>query len=610
MARWLILALAIYGVAAQNEFAFDDNDYVQYKTLPQLPNYRITKWDITYHDRSQVAPGYWFTAPYWIYGGDKETNQWRPYQIGPHIFDEDGTLVWAGSAEFDNAPVYDFRAVDLPDADGSMKPHLSWMRWHLPEEMDTDGVSTIYDQHYQPTKSWSLPANDVDTHDLTIKYSRNALEIHIRHEELDLGDFGRPDIRQDILTCGFTDTDLVTGEVLFDWRSTNKVKLNESYRSLPEDEHPNPDYMHANAIDKNDAGDYLLSGRHTGTIYLIDGKDGHIIWHLGGKENDFEKDFDFFGQHDSRFISVNSTHMVISLFNNGAFDEHYHQKPSSAMYIQLDVVNMTATLLNQYFRPDGEVTDRRGNMQTLPNGNVLAGWSWDGYVSEYSHDGELLMEAKFASDRHDTYRSYKFPWTGRPMYPPTLLSEAYGVNGSELSTVFHVSWNGATDIAFWRFYARHSNSAPKREIGLVSKEGFETSFIARGYMDWVSVEALDSEMNTIGESQDSRTSAPGYWAPKAPLPEPNNPETAVTTTRPLQVTHEIGGSIVSFLTGLVVSGAFCAVVVYRRAIYCFVLTSVAKVIPGDYTRLWSGDSDDLEGNHEFKTLNSTDSDID
>lgn len=37
MVRWLSLALAVYGVAAQNEFAFDDNDYVQYKTVSFNP---------------------------------------------------------------------------------------------------------------------------------------------------------------------------------------------------------------------------------------------------------------------------------------------------------------------------------------------------------------------------------------------------------------------------------------------------------------------------------------------------------------------------------------------------------------------------------------------
>lgn len=59
-------------------------------------------------------------------------------------------------------------------------------------------------------------------------------------------------------------------------------------------------------------------------------------------------------------------------------------------------------------------------------------------MSEFSYDGRLVMETKFASNRLDTYRAYKFPWIGRPAYPPTLVSDCCQVNGSELSTVFHV----------------------------------------------------------------------------------------------------------------------------------------------------------------------------
>ena len=120
MVFWLSLILLLYGVVAEKvaenvtekAYQFEDDDYVEYRTvrweLPptfscccgaaqtnrraavQLPKHRITKWNITYYDRSAVAPGYWFTSPYWFHDGEKKTNQWIPYQIGPHIFDQDG----------------------------------------------------------------------------------------------------------------------------------------------------------------------------------------------------------------------------------------------------------------------------------------------------------------------------------------------------------------------------------------------------------------------------------------------------------------------------------------------------------------------------------------
>ena len=333
----------------------------------------------------------------------------------------------------------------------------------------------------------------------------------------------------------------------------------------PMAEHPDPDYMHANSIDKNVFGDYLLSARHTNTIYLISGQDGRVLWRLGGKKNDFTKDFEFTGQHDAKFISVNETHFIISFLDNGAIDSIMNEPTSSALYVALDLVAMSATVLHRYLRPDGGSTERRGNMQTLSNQNVHVTWSWNGYMSEFSPDGRLLMEASFASNRLDTYRAYKFPWVGRPSTLPTVVSECHGVNGSELSTVFYVSWNGATDVAYWRFYARANSTSFKTEIGLALRNGFETSFISRGYMDWVSVDALDSNMDMLGTSLDSRTLAPVYWAPGEALPRPDNPAVFFMDTEP-PVPDSMEPHVWSRV-GLVLGCVlFCTLILYRRVL--------------------------------------------
>ncbi|KAJ5290918.1 hypothetical protein N7478_000169 [Penicillium angulare] len=591
MAHLLFLMVWSLGTSAQSLFQFESDDYISYRTLP---NHLITRWNITNYDQSSLSSGYWFTAPYWQHGGDKDTNQWIPYQVGPHIFDQDGELVWSGSVEFSNLNVYDFRRIDLPDGTGQLQPHLAWMKWHKPYAMETDGGAAVYNNNYQPRKMLRVPANEIDTHDFNVRYPPNVLQIQSRGEYIRLDELGRPEAEQVITNNGFTETNLITGEKTFEWRSNNKVKLNESYITLAEDAHPRDDYMHANAIDKNKNGDYLLSARHTSTIYLISGKDGHIIWRLGGKKNDFEKDFDFYGQHDSRFMSVNSTHMEISLFNNGAIDADARELTSSAMYVMLDLVAMKATLLQRYIRPDKGITDRRGNMQTLENGNVLICWAWDGYMSEYSRSGKLLMEAKFASDRHDTYRAYKFPWVGRPLYPPALISEAQGVNGSELSTMFHVSWNGATDIKHWRFYARNSPTGEKYEIGTISKKGFETSFIARGYMDWVSVEALDTDMEPLGVTPDLRTKLPEYWDALALLPQPDNPKLLTTENSAQSVRYEKGILMSLFLAGFLFSSLTFMLSRYWRYLIRLSTISFSKVFAGGYVRVWSEEPEELE----------------
>lgn len=50
------------------------------------------------------------------------------------------------------------------------------------------------------------------------------------------------------------------------------------------------DYFHINAVDKTSDGNYLISSRHTCTIFKVSSKDGSIIWRLGGKSSDFTLD--------------------------------------------------------------------------------------------------------------------------------------------------------------------------------------------------------------------------------------------------------------------------------------------------------------------------------
>jgi hypothetical protein len=104
--RMIILgavSLFLYGASAFDSIRDDDlSTFVTVSAGPraglvircsrigQLPNHRAIKWNITYHDRSSVAPGYWFVAPYFAAESEPATTRWIPSQIGPHIFDQDG----------------------------------------------------------------------------------------------------------------------------------------------------------------------------------------------------------------------------------------------------------------------------------------------------------------------------------------------------------------------------------------------------------------------------------------------------------------------------------------------------------------------------------------
>lgn len=492
--------------------------------------------------------------------------------------------MWAGSQESDNRPSQDFRIIDLaiPGVPHyEEQKYLAWIMDHEPYNSETNASVKIYDNQYNEERNITISSHEIDAHEFNvIEHGTKALMVLISEEVQTLENFGQPETSMGVKSTGFVELDLLGPKNTkpfrtMNWSARGKVGLDESY--VTNTSYLHPDFMHANSVEKSPYGDYMLSARHTSTIYLISGQDGHIIWHLGGKKNNFAKDFDFFGQHDARFIAVNETNYVISLMQNGAIDTNVQQPVSSAMYVNLDVVNMKATLLRQYMRPDGGSTERRGNMQTLPNTNVFASWSAQSYISEFSADGKLLMEAKFISERFDTYRCYKYPWVGRPSDPPTLLSESYGVNGSELSTVFHVSWNGATDIAHWRFFAQTNSTSNRTEIGIVRKDGFETSFIARGFMDWVSVEALNSNMEVMGVSARSRTPGPKYWTGEN-LPKADDPEALLAENEAPEkqdASTLLKFSIAAVFSGVLVWILFCYRQILKRygVRYCSELIS-------------------------------------
>jgi hypothetical protein len=393
------------------------------------------------------------------------------------------------------------------------------------------------DSHYEYENEVPV-TNDLgafDIHEFNIlDGGKTALVTTYRPEFLNLTDIGRSLEQGWVMTGGFEEIDVATGSVVFEWRSLPHIPLDESTTVLPDAPSANPpgwDYLHVNSVDKNADGDYLLSARFTDTIYLISGEDGHIIWRLGGRQSDFVlQNFRFYRQHNVRFLESNSTHIILSFLNNASDEVSQDEPRSSALVVILDITAMTAIAVKRYNRPDGGLSRLRGNVQMLPNGNVFVGWSERGYHSEFTDNGTCVLEAQFVSDRFSTYRSYKFDFRGRPNTPPDLRAFVYGSPPSKTTTVFYVSWNGATDVASWNFYAQATAGGQPVLIGNVPRAGFETMFVSDGYMNWVSAEALDADGTPLSMSEIHDTTVPDDWLAAASgslekLPVPQDPET-------------------------------------------------------------------------------------
>ena len=63
----------------------DVTDFFQFRTRPDI---LAPRWEIKKHHAKDLAPGYWFVAPYKDLKATKRGHAW----IGPHIYDQDGEL--------------------------------------------------------------------------------------------------------------------------------------------------------------------------------------------------------------------------------------------------------------------------------------------------------------------------------------------------------------------------------------------------------------------------------------------------------------------------------------------------------------------------------------
>lgn len=160
---------------------------------------------------------------------------------------------------------------------------------------------------------------------------------------------------------------------------------------------------------------------------------------------------------------------------------------------------MTAQLLSRWQRPDNEVSRLRGNVQVLPDRNVFIGWSGDdGYMTEHSAAGDVLVEARFVSKRSSSYRAYKFfDFTATPSQPPSLAAFVFQSAAGTSTSVFYVSWNGATEVRSWRIHAVDSTHV----IGQAEKSGFETIIVVDGYSgEHVFAEAMAADGQSLRNS--------------------------------------------------------------------------------------------------------------
>ncbi|KAJ5085930.1 hypothetical protein N7532_010701 [Penicillium argentinense] len=391
-----------------------------------------------------------------------------------------------------------------------------------------DGYGLAFDDTYRLAyKVWAQNIQvHSDLHEFAFTGNGTALVTGVNPTRILQSEFPQWNLpyNLDMLDAIFQEIDLETNEVIFNWRAIDHINPMDSF----EPGATGWDAYHINSIEKTQAGNYLISIRHTHSILLIDGQTGQIIWTMGGERNDFvelppsidsencQPVLSMSWQHHARFVpGTNETEMTF-FDNHGKVTNHgdCDTECSRGLHIAINdtVSPPTVQLLREFRHPSQLQAQSQGSVQPLsPSstdlGNVFIGWGRCPTFTEHNSLGETVMNVQFSPwhsddipDALDNYRAYKMDWTATPWWDPAIASR----KNPQGELVFYVSWNGATEVTNWvvRGAATPSRQGHGNVLAKSSRTGFETKLVVGDTVwQYVWAEALDVNGNILRSSE-------------------------------------------------------------------------------------------------------------
>ena len=429
--------------------------------------------EVTVHNEG-TSPGYLFSAPY---AG--------PGASGPMIFDESGNLVW-----FHPLP-WQLDATNLQVQQYGPGQVLTWWQGMVTPQGFGQGEEVIVNNAYQQVgRVHAGNGYLADLHEFKITDHGTALFTVFEPIECDLSSLGGPH-RGAVTNTAFQEVDIATGLVRREWTSIDHVGLSESYSTAT---HADPewpfDYFHLNSIAELPNGRTLISARNTWALYELNTLTGQVITRLGGRHSTIKLTSGAATafQHDAS----SAGNGLISVFDNGAVPIVHKQ--SRALLLSINAKTNTESVQAQYVHPQPLSSGSQGNAQPLSNGNLFIGWGAQPYFSEFNAAGQLVYDAHWHGS-YQSYRSYRFQWTGAPPHGPALAVTA----PSPTTLTAYASWNGDTRTASWRLLGGSSPNA-LTPLTMVPKTGFETTINASSQPAYVAVQAIDGSGNVLGTS--------------------------------------------------------------------------------------------------------------
>jgi len=435
---------------------------------------------------------------------------------GPMILDMSGNLVWSAPGQFGdasaNTKIQQYHGED-------------YLTFWAGEKLQESGLGSYYmlNSSYDivHTVSAAGESTEGDLHEFKITEDGSALITVYERVSVDPNRTYVDLTADQVIVDGvLQEVDIATGKLLFEWRSSDHLEhpaLQSSSGGPVAD--GSFDYFHMNSIDKDSKDNYLISFRHLHALVYVEGNTGNILWTLGNDAGDFEDLSQgdataFQWQHDARWVSEDEG--IISLFDNGIAHKHPDAAYSQGLIIQLDVVDWTATLLQEYTSRDLIGSASQGDVQLIRrphnDDHVFIGWGASAAFTEHSIGGDLLCETHFGAswlfyfERIQSYRAFKtFDWKAIP--------SAWDPEARIADDEIYVSWNGATEVVYWALQVRSETTnttaeswGPQDVYESTSPKGnsFEHSFALSSPVAGTTfrVAALDKHHNVLRHSNE------------------------------------------------------------------------------------------------------------
>ncbi len=413
--------------------------------------------------------------------GDIVTDAHKSIQAGPLILDPQGRPIWfdplpGGQAGF-NTMVQSYRG----------QSYLTFWQGYVNGGVGS-GTDVMLNHSYQVVKTVNA-ANGykADLHEFAITPQGNAIITIYSPVRADLRSVGGSR-NGTLLDSIVEEINVASGRLLWEWHAYGHVHIAESYAGRPG---VNPyDFFHISSVQQLSNGNFLVSGRHMFAVYDINPSTGKIVWVLGGKHSTFKigSGANFSWQHDA-MMQPNGD---ITLFDNGDGYKRT-ERQSRGMRIRLNMSKRQATLVHQYAHVPPVISDSEGSVQPLADGNVFVGFGNTPVFTEFTNAGKQLFTGAF---RYPVqfHRALRFAWSAQPTGSPSAAASP-----TSSGTTVYASWNGATEIAFWRLLAGPSPSA-LQAVGGRGSNGFETGISTSSTQAFFAVQALNSAGRVLGTS--------------------------------------------------------------------------------------------------------------